>query len=84
MNAVDAQALRRAREAALQMLYQCEIGRAGAYESIVTYWPARDDDDPLAEPFREFANRLVRGTLDRRRRSTRCSRRTRRTGASSG
>ena len=66
MNAVDAQALRRAREAALQMLYQCEIGRAGAYESIASYWPARDDDeDPLAEPFREFANRVVRGTLDR-------------------
>lgn len=61
---VDGLARRRAREAALQMLYQCEVGRAGAFETIATYWPARDDD-VLDDPLREFANRLVRGTLDR-------------------
>jgi N utilization substance protein B len=64
MTVVDAQARRRAREAALQMLYQCEIGRTGAYEAIATYWPARDADD-LPERQREFANTVVRGTLDR-------------------
>ncbi len=65
MSAVDAQAKRRAREAALQMLYQCEIGKAGAFESIATYWPAREGDEDLPEPLREFANGVVRGTLDR-------------------
>ena len=48
MNAGDAQAKRRAREAALQMLYQCEVGRAGAVESIASYWPARDADGAAA------------------------------------
>jgi N utilization substance protein B len=56
----------RAREAALQMLYQCEIGRAGANEAIATYWPARDPDDELPEPLRAFANAVVCGTLERR------------------
>ena len=66
MNATDPQAKRRAREAALQMLYQCEVGRAAAVESIASYWPARDAGDDLPEELREFANGLVRGTLDRR------------------
>jgi N utilization substance protein B len=65
MTAVDAQIRRRAREAALQMLYQCEIGRTGAHEAIATYWPARDAADDLPERQREFANSVVRGTLDR-------------------
>ena len=68
MTPVDAQAKHRAREAALQMLYQCEVGKAGAYEAIATYWPARDDRDDLEavpQPLREFANGMVRGTLDR-------------------
>jgi N utilization substance protein B len=66
MNATDSQAKRRAREAALQMLYQCEVGRAGAVESIASYWPSREANDGLPDRLREFANRLVRGTLDRR------------------
>ena len=65
MSTVDPQARRRAREAALQMLYQCEVGRTGAYEAIATYWPARDPGDELPERQREFANAVVRGTLDR-------------------
>jgi N utilization substance protein B len=63
---VDVNTRRRAREAALQMLYQTEVGRAGAYEAIATYWPAHDAANELPETMREFANGLVRGTLDRR------------------
>jgi N utilization substance protein B len=66
MTGIDVTTRRRAREAALQMLYQAEIGRAGAYEAIATYWPAHDAANELPETMREFANGLVRGTLDRR------------------
>lgn len=65
MSQADGQGKHQAREAALQMLYQCEIGRAGAHESIGTYW-ASAEADALAEPLRDFANRMVHGTLDRR------------------
>ena len=61
----DAADRRRAREAALQMLYQGEVGRTGAYEAIATYWPARDAEDVLPEDAREFANGIVRGTITR-------------------
>jgi len=66
MNPVDSQSKRRAREAALQMLYQCEVGRAGAFESIASYWPSHSEAADLPESLREFANGVVRGTLDRR------------------
>ena len=62
----DTTGRRRAREAALQMLYQSEVGKAGALEAIATYWPAREPDEQLDEPLREFANGLVRGVLGRR------------------
>jgi N utilization substance protein B len=65
MTSVDITARRRARAAALQMLYQSEVGRATAHEAIETYWPAHDPDAEVPEPLREFANALVRGTLDR-------------------
>ena len=65
MTRVDVSMRRRAREAALQMLYQGEVGRTGAYEAIATYWPARDPEHDLPEDGREFANGLVRGTLQR-------------------
>lgn len=55
----------RAREAALQMLYQGEVGRTGAFEAIATYWPARSADEALPETAREFANDIVRGTMSR-------------------
>ena len=62
---VDAASRHRAREAALQMLYQWEVGHASAYEAIATYWPAHDAEAPLQESLREFANELVRGTIAR-------------------
>ena len=62
---VDVASRRRAREAALQMLYQGEVGRTGAYEAIATYGPARDPDRAVPEDARNFANDLVRGTLSR-------------------
>jgi transcription antitermination protein NusB len=55
----------RAREAALQMLYQWEVGRASAHEAVVTYWPARESDAPVSEETRTFANALMRGTIER-------------------
>ena len=65
MTSSDINTRRRAREAALQMLYQSEVGRAGAYEAIATYWPAHDTGHDVPEALREFANGLVRGTLER-------------------
>ena len=65
MSGPEPQGRRRAREAALQMLYSTEVGRAGAFEAIATYWPTREADEQLDEPLREFANSLVRGALQR-------------------
>jgi transcription antitermination protein NusB len=65
MNPAEAAGRHRAREAALQMLYQWEIGRASAHEAIVTYWPSQDATGEVPEPHREFANALVRGTIAR-------------------
>lgn len=61
----EASTRRRAREAALQMLYQWEIGRASAHEAIVTYWPSREPEEQLSEAHQQFANELVRGTIGR-------------------
>ncbi len=55
----------RAREAALQMLYQWEVGRASAHEAVVTYWPSREAEQPVAEETQAFANALMRGTIER-------------------
>ncbi len=75
----DGAARHRAREAALQMLYQWEIGRVSAHEAARDYWPGRDappsPDDEHAdvqpehgvdEAGRTFANALVAGTIERR------------------
>ena len=56
---------RRAREAALQMLYQWEIGRVSPHEAVVTYWPSRDPEGEVSEELRSFANKLVKGTIER-------------------
>lgn len=65
MTRPDPAALRRAREAALQMLYQWEVGRTGAYEAIATYWPSQDPEGEVGEELRAFANGLVKGTIER-------------------
>jgi N utilization substance protein B len=78
MSAVDGAARHRAREAALQMLYQWEVGRVSAHEAVRTYWPGRDappspedehaDAAPEAavdETNRTWANALVAGTIAR-------------------
>jgi N utilization substance protein B len=75
---IDGAARHRAREAALQMLYQWEVGRVSAHEAVRTYWPGRDappsEDDEHAdavpdvavdETGRTFANALVAGTITR-------------------
>jgi len=75
---VDGAARHRAREAALQMLYQWEIGRVSPHEAVRTYWPGRDappsDEDEHADLLpehavdelgRTFANALVAGTIAR-------------------
>lgn len=68
----------RARKAALQMLYQWEVGRVSPQDAVRTYWPGRDappsaddeyaDFDPeqtVDELGRAFANALVTGTIQR-------------------
>ena len=65
MNRTDGGGRRRAREASLQMLYQWEVGRSSAEESVATYWPEHDADHELPDPLRDFANGLVRGTAAR-------------------
>jgi len=62
---VDPAGRHRAREAALQMLYQSEIGRTKADETIATFWPASDPQGAVDDDLRAFANGLVRDTLER-------------------
>jgi N utilization substance protein B len=78
MSAIDGASRHRAREAAVQMLYQWEVGRVSAHEAVRTYWPGRDappsDEDEHADATpevvvdeigRTFANSLVAGTIAR-------------------
>ena len=78
MSAIDGAARHRARQAALQMLYQWEVGRVSAHEAVRTYWPGRDappsaedehaDAIPevvVSENDRTWANALVAGTISR-------------------
>jgi transcription antitermination protein NusB len=77
MTRVDPTGRRRARESALQMLYQSEVGRMGPQEAIGTFWRldrsgedpdasgSSETDEPIDDVLREFANDLVRETLAR-------------------
>jgi len=69
---------RKAREAALQMLYQWEVGRVPGPEAVRTYWLGRDappspedehadlvPEHAVDEDGRTFANALVSGTIER-------------------
>ena len=78
MNAIHGAARHRAREAALQMLYQWEVGRVSAHEAVRTYWPGRDappspedehadavPDVVVSDSDRTWANALMAGTIQR-------------------
>jgi transcription antitermination protein NusB len=78
---VDPTGRRRARESALQMLYQSEVGRMGPQEAIAAFWrtvlPVDELEDgsvdatngeigaEVDDDLRAFANDLVRETLAR-------------------
>ena len=51
---------RRSRENALKMLYAREVGKHHVDEVIGTFWDLFEDPDDS----REFADRLVRGTME--------------------
>ena len=54
-----------ARQAALQMLYQWEVGRLSMFEVRQTFWThAADTREPLSEELRAFATRLADGVAD--------------------
>jgi hypothetical protein len=76
---------RRGREAALQMLYQSEVGRLSMPLVRGTFWELGQPEAGLvAERVREFAERLATVRLNICRRSTRSSRPRPRTGAWNG
>jgi N utilization substance protein B len=54
---------RRAREAALQMLYQCEAGGATPEEAITTHGEIEQAVRPGSPEAEAFASRLVTGTV---------------------
>jgi N utilization substance protein B len=55
---------RRAREAALQMLYQCEVGRVAPDEAIATHGEIDQGGRPASPRAEDFASRLVLGTVE--------------------
>jgi N utilization substance protein B len=56
----------RAREAALQMLYQWEVGRLSMFEVRQTFWThAQDGREPLSDELRQFATSLADGVAAR-------------------
>jgi transcription antitermination protein NusB len=54
---------RRAREYALQILFQMEFETGGADEVLRMFW---ERDDPPSQPIREYAEWLVRTVLENR------------------
>jgi transcription antitermination protein NusB len=53
----------RGREAALQMLYQWEVGRIPIAEVLEHFWIQAPDDSAVSEEVRAFANRLTDGVV---------------------
>jgi len=51
----------RAREAAVQMLYQWEVGKVSMYEVGQTFWTGPAATEPFGDELREFATRLATG-----------------------
>jgi N utilization substance protein B len=56
---------RQGRAAALQMLYQWEIGRLTIPEVAQTFWRIGEIEEPPSDRARELAARLTAGTVDR-------------------
>jgi N utilization substance protein B len=56
---------RRARESAVQMLYQWEVGRLSLPEIAQTFWRMGEVEPALPEPVRARATALVGGTVER-------------------
>jgi N utilization substance protein B len=54
----------RAREAAVQMLYQWEVGRVSMHDVLQTFWTHPPEGTPLTEDLRTFATSLASGTAD--------------------
>ncbi len=56
----------RAREAALQMLYQWEVGRVSMFEVRQTFWKHQPEGEgPLPDDLRRFAASLADGVAER-------------------
>ena len=54
----------RAREAAIQMLYQWEVGRLSMFEIRQTFWLHDDESgEPLGKDLRDFAMALAEGVI---------------------
>ncbi|PYR75673.1 MAG: hypothetical protein DMF87_19855, partial [Acidobacteria bacterium] len=51
----------RAREAAVQMLYQWEVGKVSMSEVGQTFWIGPAATEPVGDELREFATRLATG-----------------------
>jgi len=54
----------RAREVALQMLYQWEVGRVSMHEVLQTFWSHPPEGSPLTDDLRTFATSLATGTAE--------------------
>ena len=52
-----------ARQAALQMLYQWEVGRVPPEEAVARHWQIEQDEPALEGAARRFAEDLVEGTV---------------------
>ena len=57
----DRESRHRAREAAVQMLYQWEVGRASMSEVGQTFWTGPAATEPLGQELQVFATRLATG-----------------------
>jgi N utilization substance protein B len=51
----------RAREAAVQMLYQWEVGKTSMFDVGQTFWTGPAASEPLGDEMRAFATRLATG-----------------------
>jgi N utilization substance protein B len=55
----------KAREYALQMLYQIDLRHADSREVVVNFWNDLEEETPEADDVKAFANQLVLGTSTR-------------------